>query len=187
MAKKPKPPKAPGPPKAPKRKRSARERFGYWLLVLGTVLGVAAGVSYAVPIPGLTAAVGATEPVATPDQSDKPKDAPKEPSAAEQQQADLDAREVKLKEKEAQVSTLLKDLTTQKATLEPLQQAAAMYQNMAPFKAGPMMESLDPVQAARILKLIDEDQAGAIVSYMQKTKGAQVMTELIKLGEPAGN
>lgn len=176
MAKAPKPPQ---PPKK-KKKQSSRRRLGYWLLVAGTVLGVAAGVSYAVPIPGLTAAVTTNDPAKPDPAKEKEPEKTPQPSAEELAKKELDAREARLKEKEAQVSTLLKDLTSQKADLEPLRQAALMYENMPPYKAGPMMQSLDPAKAAQILKLMDEDLAGTIISYMEPAKGAQVMNEMLK-------
>ncbi|HWI65936.1 MAG TPA: hypothetical protein VNT75_29250 [Symbiobacteriaceae bacterium] len=187
--KQPKVPKSPAPAKK-KKKKPFRQRLGYWLLVVGTVLGVAAGVSYAVPIPGLTAVSASTDPVATDKKTDEKKaEQAQQPSPQEELQAELDAREAKLKEKEAQVSTLLKDLTTQKAELDPLRQAAVMYENMPPYKAGPMMEAMDPAKAAQILKLVDEDTAGAIISYMDKSRGALVMNEMLKAqpAKPVGN
>ena len=172
---KPKPEKQ-KPPKAPKRKRSPRERLGYWLLVLGTVLGIAAGVSYAVPIPGLTAVSAAETP---------PKKTPApEPNAdliaKEQAEAELQAREQRLQENEAKVADLLKDLTLQKLDSDPARRAADMYGNMPPYKAGPLMENLDDAMAVQVLKLLDEDQAAAIIMYMDSTRGAELMSELVK-------
>lgn len=165
------------------RKRSRRNRLSYWLLVGGTVLGVAAGISYTVPIPGLTAAVASSGNTTTgTGQDDKPVT---DPALQRQQQLDqleteLRDREGRLKTKESEVGTLLQDLTQQKGEADAIRRAATMYENMPPYKAGPLMQVLDQDTAVQILRMLDEDQAAAIIMYMDAAAGAQLMTRLAK-------
>jgi|GEM_PF-6672527 len=168
------------PPKAPKqlKPRKPGRRFSYWMLVMATALGVTAGVVYAVPIPGLTKVDAATT---TPKTEQPPASKPAIPTTSDKRAQELDAREAQLKEQEAQVAALLKELTQPKDnTSDALRRVATMYESMPPFRAGPIMEALDVAVAASILRLMDDDNAAAIVTYMSKTRGAQVMTELAK-------
>lgn len=163
-------------------KKKRRRRFSVpWLLIGSILLGAAAGVIYFVPIPGLTFAA---EP--PPIDTTKPPSAPvKDPleertTQLARAEAELKSREESVKNQEAQIATLLKDLMGQQAQSDAIRKAANLYSAMPPYKAAPLMEALDPEIAVQILRRLDEDLAGAIVAYMDPQKGSVLMKELAR-------
>lgn len=172
----------------PRKKRAGRGA-SYWFLVGATVLGIAAVLSYLVPIPGLTSPA---EPILADEQPASGPEQTMDPTLARQQQlanreAELENREAQVQEKEKQVAGLLRDLTLQKADSDAVGRAAAMYAAMPPYKAGPLMESMAADTAVAILRLLDEDQAAAIIMYMDPATGAQLMSQLTRPQAPASS
>lgn len=164
-----------------KRKSRRSGSMAPVMLAGAILLGAAAGVAYYVPIPGITYA----SPVSAPASQPKVPEPVADPHAERADslarlETQLKAREETVDEKETQVSGLLKDLTVQKAEIDAVRKAVALYEAMPPYKAAPLMQPLDPSLAVQILRLLDDDQAAAILAYMSPDKGASLMNELMK-------
>lgn len=170
--------------KPPGRKRSGWAAYGF--LAGALLLGIAAGLTYFTSslrlptVSALTEATGAAKPDDT--TAAAPATDPLEQRRAElaESEANLKARESKLKDQEVGVSAMLTGVTKRKSEADAVGRAAAMYSAMPPYKAGPLMQALDVEMAAQVLRLLDEDEAGAIVMYMDPARGAEIMKQLMK-------
>lgn len=165
-----------------KRKPRRSRGLAPVMLAGAILLSTAAAVAYFVPIPGVTYAAPVTSTSNKPTSTTQPEADPEleRATALAKLEADLQAREATVKEKETQVADLMKDLTAQKGEADAVRKAAALYQAMPPYTAAPLMQALDPAVAVQILRLLDEDQAAGILAYMDPAKGAKLMSELMK-------
>jgi hypothetical protein len=169
--------------------RKQKPALGKWVLGAAVIFGIAAALQFNL-IPGSDVILGAT---ALAHETTKPPvpviglpdTATSDPIADQQKQlaqreADLQAQEASVKERETQVADLLQDLSGQRTTADVVRRVADMYAAMPPFKAAPMLQTLDTETAVSILQLLDQDQAGAILAYMAPARGGELTTLLIK-------
>jgi flagellar motility protein MotE (MotC chaperone) len=154
-----------------------------WVVGAGLVMAAATAASYGL-IPGLdrvlelprAEASGApkTDSETT---AETPADAKSDIYAKE---AELAAREAKLKEQEQTVAALSNALSAQEAEANGVKRAVGVYAAMPPFKAGPMLEALEPAMAVEILRQLDHDQAAAILSYMEPAQASSLTAQLMR-------
>lgn len=185
--------KAPKPPK-PKRTLNLAPLK---LLIPILLLGGAAYAVYTYPIPGLTAPPkGAQQAPSNGSKSASGQPAVQMPPVKDPQsereanlakkEAELASREETLKQNEAKINSLLKELTVQQTESEAIRRISGIYGAMAPSKAAPILEGFDVPAAAQILRLLNEDQAAAILAGMQPDRAAAITKEMLKpSGAPA--
>lgn len=154
-----------------------------WVIGAGLVMAAATATAYGL-VPGLSQMLGvpraeASEAPKSGAQGSTDKAADPQSSIAAKQ-AELDAREAKLKEQEQTVSAVSNALTAQEAEASGIKRAVAVYNAMPPFKAGPMMEALEPAMAVEILRQLDSDQAAAILAYMDTARASNLTAQLIR-------
>jgi flagellar motility protein MotE (MotC chaperone) len=154
-----------------------------WVVGAGLVMAVATAASYGL-IPGL----GRVLDVPRAEASETPKTDAKTTAdtAADAnsdlyaKEAELAAREAKLKEQEQTVAALSNALSAQEAEANGVKRAVGVYAAMPPFKAGPMMEVLEPAMAVEILRQLDHDQAAAILSYMDTAQASSLTAQMMR-------
>jgi flagellar motility protein MotE (MotC chaperone) len=151
------------------------------LLLFGAgMLGIAALVISLVDLPGLSVAAAhmPTTVAKDPNQEVSAQLTRREVSLMQAEET-LKAREGMVKEKETQVSGLVKELAAQKAEGEQIKRMASVYAAMPPYKAGPLVQRLDLDLAAKVLLYLDQEEIAAIIAYMEPTTAAQVMAKLV--------